>query len=77
MSGKRYHVLVRFHHQIREVEMRVGRDLGGWTVGFYSPTNGTFKKSRLKAVKRYATEEEAEAVLDDLAEKYLWPEVKE
>ena len=76
MMGKRYHALVRFHHQVHDVKMHVGQDLGGWTVGFNSPTTGTFKKSHLKAVTRYETQEEAEAVLAELAGKYGWPEVK-
>ena len=76
MSGKRYYATVRFHHAVHDVEMHVGKDLGGWTVGFYSPTTGTFKKSHLRAVGRYERPEDAEEVLAVLAAVNGWPEVK-
>ena len=75
MTGKRYQTSVVFRGSLHRVEMHVGQDLGGWTVGFDSPTTGTFKKSRLKTVKRYKTPDEAEAVLVELAEKNRWTEV--
>ena len=76
MSGKRYHAVVRYHHAVHDVEMHVGKDLGGWTVGFDSPTTGTFKKCRNRGVGRYERPEEAEEILSVLAAVNGWPEVK-